>query len=241
MSPRTRRRARRNPMTPPSTTTASTTSITTSTCQARRYRARDAHAAFFAPRTKASTATHKPCKTTKLKRKPWTNKQRSAWAHAHFIINHGTATDAARFLSSEHATDVTPEVFNQIYQKSTSEQPPTAPTTTSPPSKSTLPATPTTPRPTYRPATAGKPLASPSLPTPTILGHSRHSPTRTLNVFIHSPQHPLTPTPYIQFLSPIANTHLNVYTHTIYDPHHITILNETYLYANHPQPTHTRA
>ena len=244
MSPRTRRRARRNPTTPPSTITTSITSITSitnSACQARRYRTRDAHAAFFAPRAEAPTATRKPCKAKKINKKPWNNKQRSAWAHAHFIINHGTAADAARFLSSEHATAVTPEVFNQVYQKSMSEHSPTAPTTTSPPSKSILPATPTTPRPPHRPATAGKLLASPSLPTPTILGHHQHSPTHTLNIFIHSPRHPLTPTPYIQFLSPITNTHLNVYTHTIYDPHHITMLNETYLYANHPQPAHTRA
>ena len=37
-----------------------------------------------------------------------TDEQRTAWAHAHFIINHGTASDAARFLTHKFNTINTP-------------------------------------------------------------------------------------------------------------------------------------
>ena len=104
-SPRTRRRTRRNPMTPPLTTTTTTTPIPTTTpspnCAAHRYRARDAFALFFLPRSKATVKNRKPKKQLKITRKPWTNKQRTVWARAHFIIHHVSATEATRFLSTE--------------------------------------------------------------------------------------------------------------------------------------------
>ena len=134
-SPRTRRRTRRNPVTPPPTTTTTTTPIPTTTpspsCAAR---ARDVFALFFLPRSKTTVKNRKFKKTT---RKLWTNKQRTVWSRAHFIIHHDSATEATRFVSTELVTAVSPEVFNQIFQMSTNTQAPTAPTSTSPPEKPT--------------------------------------------------------------------------------------------------------
>ena len=137
-SPRTRRRTRRNPMTPPPITITTATPIPTTTpspsCSAHRYRTRDVYALFFLPRSKTTVKNRKFKKTT---RKLWTNKQRTVWSRAHFIIHHDSATEATRFVSTELVTAVSPEVFNQIFQMSTNTQAPTAPTSTSPPEKPT--------------------------------------------------------------------------------------------------------
>ena len=118
-------------------------STPSSACAARRYRARDAHVVFFRPRSKATTTNRKPKKQVKVKQKPWTNKQRTAWDHTHFIIHQGSTTEVTRFLilSKNHATTVSPEVFNQIFQMSANAQPQTTSTTTSPPGKWTHPTT----------------------------------------------------------------------------------------------------
>ena len=51
----------------------------------------------------------KPKKLKKAKKKTrvlWTDKQRQAEAHAHYIIHHGSATDAVRFLRGDNNTDI---------------------------------------------------------------------------------------------------------------------------------------
>ena len=248
MSPRTRRRALRNPATPPTTPptpetmTATTTETTiTAACAARRYRAREAHEAFFRPRSKMTKAKGKKVSSRKSKKKPkrLTDKQRSAWAHADYIIKHGSAADAMRFLGSARATAVEPDVFNQLYRMRTGfigAQIQSTSTTTSPPGIPTSPSTPTTPQSLPRVTTAGKNAKSPSpLPNPTILGHHYSSLHSHITI---TPQHTYPHNHTILSLSPITHTRINVYQHTMYDPHHITIMNDTYLYINNP--THTK-
>ena len=235
MSPRTRRRTRRHPATPmtPSTPTAPNTNETpvSEACMARRYRARDAHEAFFRPNARAPRTN----KRTEVKRNLFnkkqqslTNKQRQARAHAHYIINHGSSSDAARFLCSERVKSIPPDTFNEIYRMCVNES---ASTTISPPVKPTSSAPSTTPCPPSRTditvtTTAEAKIASPQLPTPTILGHHYLSP-------ITHCSHSHTP-PIILSLSPITSSHVNVYHHTFKDPHHITLLNDTYLYTRDP-------
>ena len=71
--------------------------------EARAYRNRDAHALFFGP-TAARPKPKIKTKIKKKKKKQLTDKQRQVWAHAHFIINHGTATDARQFLQVKENT-----------------------------------------------------------------------------------------------------------------------------------------
>ena len=68
--------------------------------------------------------------------------------------------------------------------------------------------------------------------TPTIFGylHTHHDQSYQHFVSHTKQQHTL------MNISPIPNHHFNVYKHTVYDPHHhITLMNETYLYMNNPQ------
>ena len=63
---------------------------------AKLYPARDAHEAFFRPGNKSKPKPKPKRKSKKRKRKarPLTNKQRQAWAKAHYLANHGTKTNA---------------------------------------------------------------------------------------------------------------------------------------------------
>ena len=65
-----------------------------------RYPQRDAHERFFRPlhHQKQKVQKSKP----KEKKRSLTTKQRAAWAHAHYILHHGTATDAANFLENHN-------------------------------------------------------------------------------------------------------------------------------------------
>ena len=58
---------------------------------------------------KATKSKTKPKpKPKKPKATGLTDSQRAAWAHAHFIIHHGTPADAARFLTHQRTVDNTP-------------------------------------------------------------------------------------------------------------------------------------
>ena len=263
MSPRSRRRARRNPASPQTmaTTTANMTINATRTRKpltakqkAARYRARDAHHAFFCSRTNTACQQRAPASKPKpkTKNKTYTDKQRRAFAESHYVVHHGTAVDAARLLHSNLTTAISHIGYTQRLQQmcastGANASTLTASTTPRPPATPTKPATPTTSRPRQTATTAANNGTSPFLPPPTIFGH--HFPnTNTLNTIAPHPPSPTLNThhthahTYSQYihptltLSPISHTHLNVLHHTIYDPHHITIMNETFLYINEPVP-----
>ena len=51
----------------------------------------------------------------KAKSKGPTDAQRAAWAHAHYIIHHGTAADATRFLKyPQTVANTPPEALNEV-------------------------------------------------------------------------------------------------------------------------------
>ena len=75
---------------------------------AKKYRDRDAHEAFFRPNN-AQPRKRKNRKKKKTKRVGWTDKQRTKWAHAHWIIHHGTAQEAKQFLQLKDNTNNVPE------------------------------------------------------------------------------------------------------------------------------------
>ena len=79
----------------------------------RDYRARNAHEAFFRPTFKTST-NYKKVSHTINKRKPLTNNQRAAWAHAHYIIHHGSPADDDRFLKSKNTVDISSDARGQL-------------------------------------------------------------------------------------------------------------------------------
>ena len=59
--------------------------------------------------------TKKPSSAPKKKSGRLTDAQRAAWAYAHFIINHGSNADAAKFLTHQKNVDNTPdEVLHKI-------------------------------------------------------------------------------------------------------------------------------
>ena len=54
-------------------------------------------------------------KKPKAKSKGLTDAQRAAWAHAHYIIHHGTAADATRFLKyPQTVANTPPEALNEV-------------------------------------------------------------------------------------------------------------------------------
>ena len=246
LSPRSRRRARRNPTTPTTTGTPTRppTKAVPAAIAARRYRARSAHEAFFRPKSHSNKRQKKP--KPKTKKACWTNKQRSAWAHAHYIAHHGSATEAGRFLQHDRRAatiaTIAPDTFNMLKSMCANAQTPPATTITSPPGHAqhalTKPAasTPprhvqTTPRRSPMATTAGI-ADSPLPPSPIIHGH--HYPQSHSQLM--SPQHTHIHTSTILSLTPVTPTHMNVIHHSMYDAHHITILNDTYLYINQPKP-----
>ena len=60
--------------------------------QAQKYKDRDAHQSFFRPKTKQETVSKQQEKKKNKK------KQRKAWAHEHYIVHHGSTTEASLFL-----------------------------------------------------------------------------------------------------------------------------------------------
>ena len=76
--------------------------------EATKYRRRDAHEILLRPKAKSKpkkkSADAKATAKTKKgkKREQWTDKQRRTWALAHHIYNHGTATEAKKFLQSDN-------------------------------------------------------------------------------------------------------------------------------------------
>ena len=103
----------------PTVTTAPSQSSGT-TDPAKAYRARDTHALLFRPATKQTALDRwKKVKRKPKKKKPvaLTDKQRASIAHAHFIIHHGTRTDAVHFLKhNPRATNVPDAVRNKLQQ-----------------------------------------------------------------------------------------------------------------------------
>ena len=245
LSPRSRRRARRNSSAATVTTPTPTPSTTSPhhgprpvppAISAARYRARDVHEAFFRPKSKQPTK-HKR-KTKAESKPPLTDKQRAAWAHAHYVIHHGSPMDADHFLQTKRATTISPNTRNQLKQMCNVGATNPTPTTARPPVILTS-ATPTISRHHQRPPTADT-IGSPQPTPPTILGHHYPTTHNTRNNLTLTPQqhththHYNTHTP----LSPITHTHLNVLHHSMHDPHHITTMNDTYIYVNHPSHKH---
>ena len=68
--------------------------------EAKKYRERDAHESYFRPAAVQLNPKSKS-KPNPKKRKHLTDKQRRAEAHAHFILHHGSAADATRFMRSK--------------------------------------------------------------------------------------------------------------------------------------------
>ena len=64
----------------------------------KRYRARDCHELFFRPKKAQNNKNPKFKKKTSKPAPSLTDKQRSAEAHAHYILHHGSTPDAAHFL-----------------------------------------------------------------------------------------------------------------------------------------------
>ena len=109
------------------------------------YRARDAHEAFFRPGAQVVKTKRKTTVKRKLftqKQRSLTNKQRQARAHTHYIINHDSSSDAARFLCNERVKDIPTNTFNEIYRMCVNGS---TSTTISPPAKPTPSPPPTTP------------------------------------------------------------------------------------------------
>ena len=66
---------------------------------AKKYRDRDVYSSFFWPAAQQSKSKPKyTSKSKPKKRQHLTDKQRQSEAHAHFILHHGSAADAARFM-----------------------------------------------------------------------------------------------------------------------------------------------
>ena len=86
------------PCTPPKPTTA------------KQYRERDAFEALFKPKAKTAKKAKAIKKGVPVKneRKALTQKQRVANARAHYIVHHGNAEDAVRFLRNEQQVTNTP-------------------------------------------------------------------------------------------------------------------------------------
>jgi hypothetical protein len=70
------------------------------------------------PKAKTAEAKAKALRKANVKkRKQPTTKQRNAWAHAHFIIHHDTAADAAEFLKHNHnAANISKETQDELKQ-----------------------------------------------------------------------------------------------------------------------------
>ena len=96
---------------------------------------RDAHEAFFRPNVKAVNIKCRTKARRRVVRETLTHKQRAAMAHAHYIINHGTASDTTHFLSCERAAAISPGIFNKIYMICNSARTQSTPTTIRPPDK----------------------------------------------------------------------------------------------------------
>ena len=71
--------------------------------------------AAWCPQHQSKLAKKGTKQKTKKKAKGLTDGQRAAWAHAHYIINHGSADDAARFLTfPKNVNRTPPEALHQI-------------------------------------------------------------------------------------------------------------------------------
>ena len=102
---------------PPATTAPQPPPPPTNPNSMNRYRDRDAHELFFRPLSKrASRPQPKP---NKKKDRPTalTDKQRSAWAHAHFILHHGSKEAAASFLTKNRRAATIPEDMRRKLQQ----------------------------------------------------------------------------------------------------------------------------
>ena len=91
---------------------------------AHTYRKRDAFELFMRPATKRVQTT-RWTKTTKQKpeRKNLTDKQRQAEAHAHFILHHGGAAEAAAFLQSNSNTaNIAPGTYDKLQSMHSAHQ-----------------------------------------------------------------------------------------------------------------------
>jgi hypothetical protein len=80
---------------------------------------------FGGPPLKKKKPKQKGAKKKKQKETGLTDMQRAAWAHAHFILNHGTAADAARLLTHKNTIKHTPAATLREVQAFASAQVPT--------------------------------------------------------------------------------------------------------------------
>ena len=78
----------------------STTVSKVDATQADKYKKRDAHEVFFRP-CAANVRKAPVCKQKKKKPKPWSNKQRQAFALAHWKQHHGDDTASAAAVDTE--------------------------------------------------------------------------------------------------------------------------------------------
>ena len=188
----------------------------------------------------------KGLKTKESKNSVLTDKQRAAWAHAHYIVHHGTASEAARFLTDKSNIINTPAellgkvkviakmkvptweeaaaaVFSSSSEESSDMMTTTAATST--------PAKPNPDR--YSQSTTTTSQLSPILPSPSPIISGHHYPAYTR--YNTSPKHP-----YIN-LSPIhpsISMHVNNTFECFHTPNKnqdnirqpfISMMNDTYL------------
>ena len=107
MTTRRRRRTTEAPITQTSTTTtaATPTVSATSTANTKKYRNRDSYETFFRPKTVSGKSKTSSKNMKQKKRKGLTDKQRVKEAHEHWVIDHGVARDAEKFLNLKANTN----------------------------------------------------------------------------------------------------------------------------------------
>ena len=92
--------------------------ITSNRSEAEKYRSRDVHEGFLRPatiQTKIKRWDNAKTKKRKKESKGLTDKQRRAEAHAHFIVHHGSATNASQFLQiKSNCNNISADTLNSL-------------------------------------------------------------------------------------------------------------------------------
>ena len=86
--------------------------------ETQAYRNRDVHEVFFRPATKQTMRKRwSKSKPKTQATRGLTDKQRATFAHAHYIIHHGTAKSAAKFMQNKSNTaNASAEMLNKLKQ-----------------------------------------------------------------------------------------------------------------------------
>ena len=101
-----------------STTTTQTTTETKEDDEQAPTKQLPLYSIFGGPPIKKKPTKKRKAKKKKKTRKGYTQEQRVAWAHAHYTLHHGTATDAVRFLQNTAISKHTPaETAKELQMK----------------------------------------------------------------------------------------------------------------------------